>query len=117
MTHAGERELNCWRSPAIPGGAESQYPLALNRNNWWRSRGQILIGRTGQFRDVLPGITAKLAFAVVPVCMHARYVHVAVSLPAVTALYPHDEVASRREADGGHYASCATKGKHERCDE
>ncbi|TFB48914.1 hypothetical protein [Cryobacterium tagatosivorans] len=31
MTHAGERELNRWRSPAIPA--------ALKRNTQWRSNG------------------------------------------------------------------------------
>ena len=34
---------NRWRSPALPRGAESHYPLALNPHNQWRSRVQILI--------------------------------------------------------------------------
>ena len=51
VTLAGERELKRWRSPAIPSGAERQYSVAPNRNNWWRSRGQILSSANqGRFR-------------------------------------------------------------------
>jgi hypothetical protein len=46
VIQAGERELNRWRSPAIPSGSEEQYPVAPNRNNWWRSKGQILTRTT-----------------------------------------------------------------------
>ena len=36
VIHAGERELNRWRSPAMPTGAHRQYPPALNGNIQWR---------------------------------------------------------------------------------
>jgi hypothetical protein len=61
VTHAGERKLNRWRSPAIPSGAQRQYPVALNRNNRWRSRGQILNSSdTREFPAIVAGPAALL---------------------------------------------------------
>ena len=70
MTHAGERELNRWRSPAIPSGAESQYLVALNRDNGRRSQGRILmipmgrVGRPEEVAELVAWLTSdKLSFS------------------------------------------------------